>query len=679
MIPSTTTPYFSIREKQIDALVRMLNFNRNGESKETIEEPWKLLIYDDFCRDIIAPVLKVGELRKQGVTLHMSLNSSRQPIPDVPALYFLMPSKENIERICEDCKNHLYDSFHLNFASSISRPLLEELAVGTMQSGSSHFIEKIYDQYLNFVSLENELFHLNIRDSYISFNDPTLSDVQAERNIEQTVDALFAVLVTLGVVPIIRCPKNGASEAVGRQLDAKLLDHLSKFGNLFSDNTTPFQRPVLIILDRNADIPVMLQHAWTYQTLVHDLLQMNLNRVQVEVEELENGNNNNTSTVRKETKTYDLDDNDAFWSQNTCTPFQNIAVAVNACLKEYKTAMDDFSKMSGGVDIEKYDESQVLGRTKDLGTFVNTIPALREKKRVIDVHTNIATALLAQIKARELDIYFAMEETLLSGSFQEKKDMLSLLFDPARGTAEDKIRLFLIYFLCTENISQADMEQFEENFRKMNVDISPLKYLKKTRAFQENMLGPAMTSVAGISTISTSSSSSSSSMATSSPLTTTSNLVANSGGSGTSYTNLRGLLQKVHVETKAALGVSVSSPLGQLLSAGVKALMPASKACYVTRVADALMESKNERGFESRFLYLDPKIPRNMRQSAIPRRSAPFREAFVFVVGGGNYIEFQNLQEFAKRQNRKIIYGSTELLNANGFIEQLKTLSVRFK
>lgn len=40
-------------------------------------------------QDILAPLLHVNELRKHGVTLHMLLEAERQPIPDVPAVYFV--------------------------------------------------------------------------------------------------------------------------------------------------------------------------------------------------------------------------------------------------------------------------------------------------------------------------------------------------------------------------------------------------------------------------------------------------------------------------------------------------------------------------------------------------------------------------------------------------------------
>jgi hypothetical protein len=55
------------------------------------------------------------------VTLHMMLHSAREPIPDVPAIYFVQPTEDNIERICTDLKAGLYDSMHLNFSSELPR------------------------------------------------------------------------------------------------------------------------------------------------------------------------------------------------------------------------------------------------------------------------------------------------------------------------------------------------------------------------------------------------------------------------------------------------------------------------------------------------------------------------------------------------------------------------------
>ena len=58
------------------------------------------------------------------------------------------------------------------------------------------------------------------------------------------------------------------------------------------------------------------------------------------------------------------------------------------------------------------------------------------------------------------------------------------------------------------------------------------------------------------------------------------------------------------------------------------------------------------------------------------RNRQVFNDALVFMIGGGNYIEYQNLQDYAKTRTttstKRIVYGCTELVNASQFLEQVK-------
>ena len=78
-----------LQRYQRDAIKRMLNLNSDvgGESgwdkDDVVDSPenWKVLVYDLFCRDLISPLLKVGELKAMNVTLYMMLHSDRDTIP----------------------------------------------------------------------------------------------------------------------------------------------------------------------------------------------------------------------------------------------------------------------------------------------------------------------------------------------------------------------------------------------------------------------------------------------------------------------------------------------------------------------------------------------------------------------------------------------------------------------
>lgn len=206
----------SLKSAQLKAVYRMLSFNEDADTFEddfslppagSSHNQWKILIYDAACRSIISPLLSVGQLRRRGVTLHLLLNSEREPIPDVPAVYFCTPSKENLATIARDCGKGLYGKAHLNFVTKLDRPLMEDFAKLVVQTGSLDTIAGVHDQYLDFVCLEQQLFSLAKKNSYVVYNGSGANEQMIESAMTDIAYGLFSVIATLGKVPIIRCPK----------------------------------------------------------------------------------------------------------------------------------------------------------------------------------------------------------------------------------------------------------------------------------------------------------------------------------------------------------------------------------------------------------------------------------------------------------------------------------------
>ena len=54
----------------------------------------------------------------------------------------------------------------------MSQLLLEVLAAGTLKSDCIHRIGKVYDQHLEFITLENGMFSLAHPSTYVQLNDP---------------------------------------------------------------------------------------------------------------------------------------------------------------------------------------------------------------------------------------------------------------------------------------------------------------------------------------------------------------------------------------------------------------------------------------------------------------------------------------------------------------------------
>ena len=146
-------------------LKQMINCNQPITKSSVMEQSWKILIYDKYGQDIISPIVPVKELQELGVTLHLQLHSPRDPVPDVPAIYFCLPTDENLDRISQDMQNQLYEAYYFNFISSVSRHRLEDLASAAINAQSVAQVLKVCDQYLNFISLEDDLFILRNHNS----------------------------------------------------------------------------------------------------------------------------------------------------------------------------------------------------------------------------------------------------------------------------------------------------------------------------------------------------------------------------------------------------------------------------------------------------------------------------------------------------------------------------------
>uniref|UniRef100_A0AAQ6IDN1 Sec1 family domain containing 1 n=1 Tax=Anabas testudineus TaxID=64144 RepID=A0AAQ6IDN1_ANATE len=572
---TTSNMAASIREKQTVALKRMLNFNAPPLKNTAAEPVWKVLIYDRFGQDIISPLLSVKELRDMGITLHLSK--------------------------------------------------LEDIASAALAANAVSQVTKVFDQYLNFITLEDDMFILCHQNkeliSYHAINRADIQDTDMEAIMDTIVDSLFCFFVTLGAVPIIRCPRGNAAEMVAVKLDKKLRENLRDARNsLFTgDNISAgqfsFQRPLFVLADRNVDMATPLHHTWTYQALIHDVLDFHLNRVMMEEGAGAEPSPAGARPKKKNRKSYDLTAADKFWQKHKGSPFPEVAESVQEELDAYRAQEDEVKRLKSIMGLEGEDEgaiSMLSDNTAKLTSAVSSLPELLEKKRLIDLHTNVATAVLDHIKSRKLDVYFEYEEKLMSKSTLDKS-LLDIISDPDAGTPEDKMRLFLIYYITAQQApSESDLEQYKKGLLDAGCDLSPLNYIKQWKAFTKMAATPA-----------------------------------NYGNSGVKP---MGLFSRV---------MNTGS---QFVMEGVKNLVLKQ---HVSRIVSPETDD---------YRYFDPKMLRGS-ESSIPRNKNPFQEAIVFVVGGGNYIEYQNLVDYAKsKQGKKVVYGCSELFSSAQFIKQLSQL-----
>lgn len=622
----------SVQEQQRNAILRMLNLSESGEQSWGSAQTWKVLIFDKFCQDVVAPLLKIGGLRNHGVTLHLGLNSERLPVADVPAVYFVEPTTQNIAKICEDLNKGLYESCYINFASAVPRSLLADLAQGAMEAKAAQRVSGVFDRYVSFVSLAPGLFSLNLPAAYETIHSP-LADDQIQQYIERIVDGLLSVLITLRALPVIRCPPGYAAEMVGRRLEERIRELLNKGGaaaaELFSSaavgasrgaSSGAAQRPVLCILDRDVDLVTMLHHTWTYQAMVHDVLGMKLNKLNVPVA------SNEDPSAPPKVQQYDVDESDNFWVAHAGEPWPDVASAVHEAIEEYSKKCKE---MTGSSDAS---DSLAPG----LAAAINAMPEMTEKKRSIDMHTNIVTALLNEVKARELATYYEMEDNFGTNSLSTSiSDLERLLQDGERGTLLDKTRALMVLYLTKQSITPTQLQGLLDALSAAGGDPSGIYHLKHMASIR-NMTVPSM-AVPG--------------------------LPANppTSSSGASWM-IGSLADKMRSTGEGLLQSGLQN---------IKNIVNTKKELLICQILDGVMDQKGD-GVTQNYIYLDPKAPPTGGEP--PRMKAPFRRAIAFVVGGGNYTEMQSLQEWAQGQGRQVVYGATDMVSPLQFVDELCNL-----
>ncbi|KAK9732617.1 hypothetical protein RND81_04G010700 [Saponaria officinalis] len=313
-------------------------------------------------------------------------------------------------------------------------------------------------------------------------------------------------------------------------------------------------------------------------------------------------------------KSFELDGGDPFWAANGGLEFPEVAVEIENQLNKYKKDVDDVNRRTGGTSGAEFDGTDLIGNTKHLMNAVNSLPELTERKQVINKHTNIATVLLGEIKVRSIDSYAKKEYDMLVRGSIDRAELMNVL--KGKGTKTDKLGFAIIYLISLENIPQLEVEMVESALREAEVDTSAFQYVKKIKSLNVSL----------------------------------------ASASSASRGNIVDWAEKLYGQSLSAV------------TAGVKNLLSSDRQLALARTVEALMEGRPNPETET-YMMFDPRAPKSSSGSHI---RGPFKEAIIFMIDGGNYVEHGSLQELAQRLQpvKHIIYGTTEILTGSEFVEQ---------
>jgi hypothetical protein len=430
---------------------------------------------------------------------------------------------------------------------------------------------------------------------------------------------------------------------VARKLNRMIAEHPT----LLRSKKSSLTRPLLVIMDRNSDLITPIQHASTYQALIDDLLTHNANRVEFVVTQDADG-----KRPKKTTKKFDLDpDQDPFYKNHKFQPFPE-AIESNGVELQQVTLKEQQirSKTSDGASPAVVVDPLANTAANDLATAVDSLPALLDRKKQLEIHTSILQAVMNEVAARDVPQFYELEMGLATGSFSKdpaeaKRNVLGLVTDPTKGNVEDKIRLVLVYGLAT-TAKSADMDEvanamkqglessegFDNTARKqLDAGLHAVQYVKQLRSMH---MIPTMA------------------------MEEMESSQESSGDMLSSFvTAARGRTTELFAKASAKMGT----------------ILGKTHKHRATQVVENLCEMKPN-SEDQEYLYLDPKVKGDVDINALRTMTrAPVREVIAFMIGGGCYSEYQNLQMVAN-ERRTVSYGSTELVTPCQFLAQLEQL-----
>ena len=133
--------------------------------------------------------MKVGKLRDCNILLHLNMTSTRERVPDLPAIYLIEPTAENFKRIAQDANKNLYDFLMISFTRPMSQGQMENFAAELVKVNVTHKVLRVTQEYLGgYQVVSPDFFVLPGGESNFSTLSYTKDDVGARVVISKAVD-----------------------------------------------------------------------------------------------------------------------------------------------------------------------------------------------------------------------------------------------------------------------------------------------------------------------------------------------------------------------------------------------------------------------------------------------------------------------------------------------------------
>ena len=434
---------------------------------EELKYCFKILLYDDKVFNILCPLLKIYYLREQNISLTLNIKDNREKMTDIMAIYILSLTKENLDYIYEDIRNQIFDNFYINFiaydtSDNTNKKILEDFYSKIANLENNLSIYKISIIPIDVCLYHPKIFSLNLKKPYLLLNSPNISDDVYQNYLSKISIGLYSALFLMKTYPVVKYHKGFFGDDIIKKIQNEF-NYLFKMSPEIKEEfkvKKNSKRTLLLILDRDIDLPIMFHHACSFAAMINDCFGIGIE-----------DNNNNS-------KKFKIDPvNDYVWNNKLHEVFVDVGTYVYQEYKNYYKEMDFLDKVNKPKDIE-----QLQNESKQLAKSIETLKDKKLIGNILSQESKIVEELNKIQNDKKLDEIFLMECNLLKKKERineaTKNDFFKLLYNykDKDNTKDDIYRLCLLYYLCnSKNISKEDIIKIKPYI----LNKSALDYLKK--------------------------------------------------------------------------------------------------------------------------------------------------------------------------------------------------------
>ncbi|KAJ3488640.1 hypothetical protein NLI96_g2690 [Meripilus lineatus] len=476
--------------------------NKFLEAIRSVNPPgrWKILVVDEHSQQLLSSVLKQYDILEENVTLIESITSYRDPQPQFEAVYILMPTSQNVDRIIRDFSGgrQQYAAAHLFFVDGISEQLLESV----VSSPAEPYLKGLRELFINYWATESQAFIVKQPTSMFSFFSPPRSDAvfkaardHLEEELRFTAKIIANVCISLNEFPFIRYyfpshhaplgalqpnaatrpppppePANRWRTNLARGSDARAYESVDgdflakvlaffvqssleeyKKGNPDFPKTDPARpRSTLIITDRSMDTIAPLLHEFTYQAMANDLLP------------IEDGSKYTykfqTAVGAYEDKTATLSDADTVW---TDIRHMHMKEAIDKLMLDFNKFMQDNAGFKG----------EGAASLNDMKDMLANLPQYQEQREKFSLHLNMAQECMGIFEKAMLPAVANVEQNCATGVTSEGKTPKTLveemvpLLDSRDVSNTSKVRIIALYIQFRDGVPDEDRRRLYQHAR----------------------------------------------------------------------------------------------------------------------------------------------------------------------------------------------------------------------